>query len=93
MKRTRYQEKMEGLNKGAKKKDKRDINRMMENFEKIVEEMVTSLASLEGAMLQNLCSARKGLLLIFKESNISNFLKIPARNSKNDRSGLCSSSK
>jgi hypothetical protein len=42
MKRTRYQEKQEGLKKDAKKKDKKDMIHMMENFEKIEEEMVTS---------------------------------------------------
>jgi hypothetical protein len=39
MKRMRYQEKQEGLNKDANKKDMIDP---MENFEKIEEDMVTS---------------------------------------------------
>ena len=42
MKRRRYQEKQEGLKKDAKKKDKKEMIDMMENFEKIEEEMVTS---------------------------------------------------
>ena len=42
MKRMRYQEKQEGLNKDAEKKDKRDMNNLMVNFEKIEEEMVTT---------------------------------------------------
>jgi hypothetical protein len=42
MKRTRYQENQEGLKNDANKKDKKDLNHMMENFEKIEEDMVTS---------------------------------------------------
>jgi len=42
MKRTRYQEKQEKLNKDDKKKKKIDMNHVMENFEKIEKEMVTS---------------------------------------------------
>ena len=79
MKRTRYQEKQEKLNKDDKKKKKIDMNHVMENFEKIEKEMVTSFGKFGRCNSPELMPCPQRFALPFK-SFISNDLKISGRN-------------
>ena len=77
MKRTRYQEKQEKLNKDDKKKKKIDMNHVMENFEKIEKEMVTSFGKFGRCNSPELMPCPQRFALPFK-SYISTILRFPA---------------